>query len=126
MLEEKDYVMRIIHEMIRTMVKLLLNIDMDDGKQEVLSDGVMADEYGRLLSMIADGRINEAENRLYEFLDEDNTDHLELALRFYDKLNELDDEALERAGFSRDEVKEGLMRTARIYGCEGFIDTGMY
>ena len=104
MLEEKDYLMRIIHEMIRTMVKLLLNIDMDDSKQEVFTDGVMADEYGRLLSMIADGRINEAENRLYEFLDEDNMDHLELALRFYDKLNELDDETLERAGFSRDEM----------------------
>ena len=126
MLEEKDYVMRIIHEMIRTMAKLLLNIDVDDNKQEQFLDGVMADEYGRLLSMIGKGEINEAENRLCEFLDEENMDHLELALRFYDKLNELDDETLERAGFSRDEIKEGLMRTARIYGCEGFIDTGMY
>lgn len=126
MLEDKDYVMRIIHEIIRTMVKLLLNIDMDDGKQELPADSKAADEYGRLLSMIGNGEINEAENRLYEFLDEGNMDHLELALRFYDKLNELDDEALKRAGFSRDEIKEGLIRAARIYGCEGFIDTGMY
>ena len=82
MYEEKDYIMRLIHELIRTLMKLLCGVDLDRREEDVLP----ATRKGRYLSfrqMIDDGDINEAENLLQEGLDIHDKADLELALLFY-------------------------------------------
>ena len=70
----------------------------------------------RLLKMLDEGRINEAENMLFDALDTNDTNYLLLAVDFYQRLNDKSDDELERGGFSRDEVKDGFCEVASMYG----------
>ena len=65
---KQDYLMRLIHEMVRTIMKLIFNIDEKtvDIEQELKET---SDLYGRLLKLADAGKINEAENLLYEQLE---------------------------------------------------------
>lgn len=72
--------------------------------------------HKQLLEMIKQGQINEAENLLYDNVDFTNGRHLELALDFYERLNDLDDEFLEKNNFSRQEIEQGLEEIAQEFG----------
>ena len=68
-------------------------------------------ENDRLARMIDGGQINEAEDLLFDLLENDGREDRKkaaLALAFYDHLNEKDDAFLEAAGFSREEIIKGL------------------
>lgn len=115
MYEEKDYIMRLIHELIRTLMKLLCGVDLDRREEDVLP----ATRKGRYLSfrqMIDDGDINEAENLLQEGLDIHDKADLELALLFYHYLNQKDDEFLKAHNFSREEIQDGVAYVVDLYG----------
>ena len=60
---KQDYLMRLIHEMVRTIMKLIFNIDEKtvDIEQELKET---SDLYGRLLKLADEGKINEAEKLL--------------------------------------------------------------
>ena len=63
----------------------------------------------------ADGRINDAENRLFEVLTRDPSQcNLTVAATFYEELAELRDDQLALAGFPREEILEGIRAVARI------------
>ena len=93
MLEDKDYIMRIVHEWIRTLIKLIFNKDIDKDDEEPVSLEVI-EQYKKLLSMIDDGEINEAENILIDGLKEGDRAYFEMALLFYEKLSGKTDEFL--------------------------------
>lgn len=115
MYEEKDYIMRLIHELIRTLMKLLCGVDLDRREEDVLP----ATRKGRYLNfrqMIDDGNINEAENLLQEGLDIHDKADLELALLFYHYLNQKDDEFLKAHNFSREEIQDGVAYVVDLYG----------
>ena len=84
MLEDKDYIMRIVHEWIRTLIRLIFNKDIDKDDKEPVSLE-MIEQYKKLLSMIDDGEINEAENVLIDGLKAGDRDYFEMALLFYEK-----------------------------------------
>jgi hypothetical protein len=70
---------------------------------------------GDLRRMTHAGNINEAENLLFERLLTDPTSHnLSVAGIFYEELSQLTDEKLNLAGFSRQEIMEGLQSVERI------------
>lgn len=72
--------------------------------------------HRRLLQLLKEGKINEAENMLFEEVDTNDIKYLELALDFYNRLNEMDDEFLENNNFSRKEVEEGLKDLLKEFG----------
>ncbi len=109
---EKDYIMRLIHGTAMVLARLLLGRQMEE-------EGEIADalekqekaENDRLRRMIDGGNINEAEERLFELLEKtawEDRQKAALALSFYDYVNSKEDEFLEKADFSRDEIAEGL------------------
>lgn len=53
---------------------------------------------------------------LFEEVDTNDIKYLELALDFYNRLNEMDDEFLENNNFSRKEVEEGLKDLLKEFG----------
>ena len=115
MYEEKDYIMRLIHELIRTLIKLLCGADPDRSEEELLP----AAKKGRYLSlrqMLDDGEINQAENLLQEELDIHDRADLEMALLFYRSLNRKSDEFLEDHNFSREEIRDGISYVVDLYG----------
>ena len=78
-----------------------------------------SDLYIRLVRLADAGKINEAENLLYEQLENGQPEYLKAALGFYDHLNDYTEEFLDKADFSREEIKSGLVSVLRMYGYEG-------
>lgn len=68
--------------------------------------------------MLDEGKVNEAENRLYEELDPARLPMLELALAFYSRLNQFDDAYLEAHNYSRQEIEEGLHAVTKLFGIQ--------
>lgn len=133
---EQDYIMRLIKEMVRSLLKLLFHIDMQSPIEELLHDREAKDTLRDLAGMVDRGEINEAENRLYAMLaeaegdgaqagvpaDAQDRERLELALLFYGYLNEKDDEFLHDHGYSREEIRSGLEDWVERYGLKGMAE----
>ncbi len=69
----------------------------------------------RLRELTAQGRINDAENYLFEVLDTHVTEEkIAVALEFYTELGTLTDDQLHAAGFSREEILEGLTALSKL------------
>lgn len=105
---EQDYVIRLIKEMVRAILKLLFNIDTESPTVELLENKEEKKTLESLLDMVDAGKINEAENRLYDLISDTDVNGLEVALLFYSYLNDKTDDFLEANDFSRDEIKLGL------------------
>ena len=69
----------------------------------------------RLLDFIDEGRFNEAENLLFDTLRPEDKAYLNVAVDFYMRLNELDNDTLEAGNFPREEISEGLSDVLRLY-----------
>ena len=119
---EQDYVMRLIKEMVRAILKLLFNIDTDSPSAELLEDAKEQQTLDELLDMVDNGFINEAENKIYEITEEGEKTDLEMALLFYSYLNDKSDDFLEAHNYSRDEIKAGLKAITARYGVDGFAE----
>lgn len=120
---ENDYIMRMIHEMVRAMIRLLLGVDTDASEALILPETVENDDFQSLLSLVEQGQINEAENRLSDLLLADPGRYFKVALLFYDYLNEMDDDALAAAGYSREEIADGLKSVMAQCGHGEIADT---
>ena len=121
MFEEKDYYMRIVHELVRMLIRLVFNKDIDRDEEEAVPLEVL-EKYKKLISMIDDGQINEAENLLLDGLKPDSRAYFELALMFYEKLNGKTDEFLEEHDYSREEVTDGIKYVVDFYGYGSLMD----
>lgn len=110
---EQDYVMRMIHEMVRAVLKLVFQIDSEPVTAELLDTKEDHELFERLLRLVDKGRIEEAEE-LVRMLGRDDGS-LKLALLFYSALNEKSDAFLEANGFSREQIKAGLIETAERF-----------
>lgn len=121
MIEQKDYVMRSVHEWVRTLIKLIFNQDIDKDDDDGISLEVM-ELYRKLLSMIDDGKINEAENILVDGLETGGQAYFEMALLFYEKLSGKTEEFLAEHDYSQEEVVDGLKYVVDYYGYGSLMD----
>ena len=120
---EQDYIMRLIKEMIRTILKLLFNIDMETPTTELLKNEEERATLETLLNMVDDGDINEAENKIFEIVEAGKRESLELVLLFYSYLNDKSDEFLAENNFSRKEIQDDLKCILSKYGLDGMAET---
>ena len=119
---EQDYIIRLIKEMIRAILKLLFHMDTDNPNKDLLEEKESQDTLEKLLDMVDNGDINEAENQIYDMTSDDNMVNLEVALLFYSYLNEKEDDFLQKNDFSRDEIKSGLKELISRYGLTGMAE----
>ncbi|MGN1184548.1 MAG: DUF6483 family protein [Oliverpabstia sp.] len=119
---EQDYIMRLIKEMVRAILKLLFSIDTESPSSELLKDAEEKQTLESLLDLVDAGRIDEAENRIFEITENLNKSNFEIALLFYSYLNDKSDDFLEENIFSRDEVKQGLKDIASRYGVDSVAE----
>ena len=117
---EQDYVMRLIKEMIRVILKLLFNIDIETPTTGLIENEEEKATLEALLDMIDEGAIGEAENIIFE-LAEDNAD-LEMILLFYSYLNDKSDTFLLENHFSRTELHADLKNILSQYGLDSMIE----
>ena len=117
---EQDYIMRMIHQVIWAMFKLLFQIDVDAAGELPLlpreGDGKRLEE---LTDMIDGGRIGEAEDIVFDIADEKNPEDVRLVLLFFLRVNDKTDAFLEEHGFTRKELADDLKAILAKYGLDG-------
>lgn len=116
---EQDYIMRLVKEIIRVLLKLLFNLDVETPRSDLLESQEEKGILDALLDMVDAGNIDEAENQIYGLTAYGDTKHLETALLFYSYLNEKSDDFLKEHHFSREEIRSGLHDVVAGYGLEG-------
>lgn len=120
---EQDYIMRLVKEMIRTILKLIFDIDMDSPEEKLIAETKYGDALKNLLQMIDNGNINEAEDALFELPENNDKYKLEAAMIFYAHLNQKDNDFLEKHDFSREEIVMGLKTMISDYGLGDIAET---
>ena len=93
--DEKDYIMRMIKEMVRVLFSLMfgkkyVSVELEKENKYEVSGKNLKD----FLDMIDSGQINEAENILLDNIDYTNNDDVMAAALFYQYLSEKDSEFL--------------------------------
>ena len=119
---EKDYIMRLIHGIALVLARLLLGRQMEsEGEIATILVKKEKEQNDLLLRMVDDGEINKAEERLFDLLENaswDDRHKAAVAICFYSHVNDKDDEFLEKADFTRDEIMEGLEDAMRAVHME--------
>ena len=107
--DEKDYIMRMIKEMVRILFSLIygkkyVSVELEkENKYEVSGKNLKS-----FLDMIDSGQINEAENILLDNIDYANNDEVMAAALFYHYLSEKDSEFLINNNYTKEEVLSGF------------------
>lgn len=115
--DEKDYIMRIIKEVVRVLFSLMLgkqyrSVELpDENKYEV--SGKALKEFKK---MVDEGFINEAENILLENIDYTQKEEVFAAILFYQYIGEKDNNFLTEHNYSKEEALDGIKRLAEQQG----------
>ena len=105
--DEKDYIMRMIKEMVRVLFSLIfgkkyVSVELEN-KYEVSGKNLKD-----FLDMIDFGEINEAENILLDSIDYTDRNEVMAAALFYQYLSEKDSEFLKNNNYTKEEVMSGF------------------
>ncbi len=115
--DEKDYIMRIIKEMVRVFLSMILgkqynSVELPNENKYEVSGKALA-EFEK---MVNQGCINEAENILLENIDYTKKEEVVAAILFYQYVSEKDNEFLAAHNYSREEALDGIKRLAKKSG----------
>ena len=117
----QDWLMRQIETITRYVFSILL------GREDELTSDIQIETQQqtngatntlsfRLSGLVQQGRLGEAEDLLYSSVEDGDPEALTAGLRFYNELNLLSDETLQRCDFPRDEILSGLRELCAAYG----------
>ena len=107
--DEKDYIMRMIKEMVRVLFSLAfgkkyVSVELEkENKYEVSGKNLKI-----FLNMIDLGQINEAENILLDSIDYTNKNEVMAVALFYQYLSEKDNQFLENNNYTKEEMLSGF------------------
>ena len=107
--DEKDYIMRMIKEMVRVLFslavgKMYVSVELEkENKYEVSGKNLKI-----FLNMIDLVQINEAENILLDSIDYTNKNEVMAVALFYQYLSEKDNQFLENNNYTKEEVLSGF------------------
>lgn len=116
----QDWLMRQVDMLVQAFARLLLGKDAGDTLLEEWNESSTAGEAdpfaAELNALLDEGKINEAEDLLFDRIGGGDPAYIKTGLEFYARVNRRSDEFLEAYDFSREEVREGLEDFARSYG----------
>lgn len=120
--DEKDYIMRMIKEMVQVLFSLVfgkkyVSVELEDENKYEVSGNTL--KY--FFDMIDQGDINEAENLLLEDLDYTNKEEVMAAAFFYQHLSQKDDDFLRRNDYTKEEVLFGFKQLLKKSGYKDLI-----
>ena len=119
---QDDFILRQIREMIHAVMRMLFQVNASELSPEVIEDASARTVLEELLALTDEGRIDEAENQLYEMTCDGDRQNLEIGLLFYYNLNGKDDDFLEVHNFSREETMTGIQDLADRYQLSGIAE----
>ena len=122
-MDEKDYIMRVIKEMVRVLFSLLFGKKYSSAQQEHENKyEVAGHKLNELLAMVDQGKINEAENLLLDNIDHANKNDIAAAALFYQYLSEKEDDFLMQHNYSKEEVLDGMIQLLKRSGYGDLTD----
>ncbi|MFT8313670.1 MAG: DUF6483 family protein [Clostridium sp.] len=112
-MNESDYIMKLIKSSTQLLVTIFSGKNAMDSLVNEQNGNVTISENDLLSIMLNNyinaGKINEAENMIFEHIEICKSPfNLQIALSFYKKLNLWSDDKLAKCNFSRNEIVEGL------------------
>ena len=119
---QDDFILRQIREMIHAVMRMLFQVNASELSPEVIEDASARTVLEELLALTDEGRIDEAENQLYEMTCDGDRQNLEIGLLFYYNHNGKDDDFLEVHNFSREEIMTGIQDLADRYQLSGIAE----
>ena len=119
---QDDFILRQIREMIHAVMKMLFQVNASELGPEVIEDAAARKALDDLITLTDEGRIDDAENQLYEMNCDGDRQNLEIGLLFYYNLNGKDDDFLEAHNFSREEIMTGIQDLADRYQLSGIAE----
>ena len=119
---QDDFLLRQIREMVHAVMKMLFQVSASELTPEVIEDSTARTTLENLIALTDEGKIDEAENQLYEMTCDGDRQNLEIGLLFYYNLNGKDDDFLEVHNFSREEIMTGIQDLADRYQLSGIAE----
>ena len=119
---QDDFILRQIREMVHAVMKMLFQVSASELTPEVIEDSTARTTLENLIALTDEGKIDEAENQLYEMTCDGDRQNLEIGLLFYYNLNGKDDDFLEVHNFSREEIMTGIQDLADRYQLSGIAE----
>ena len=117
MIHEKDWLMRQILTAVEMMARIIFRKTQPRYEIMDVENMTAADQlHEKLLGLLGQMRLNDAENLLFEKLDTDDQAFLLVAIDFYARVNELEDGELAVYDFSREEIESGLQDVKELFG----------
>lgn len=120
---EKDYILRMVKDLVKSIAHIVLS------KSEIEYKLPENDEYSRidylyvrLLELVNQGKINDAEDMLFDEINTSDMKQFEMAMSFYLYLNDFGDDYLESNDYSRDEISEGIKSICKEYGVSSMVE----
>lgn len=114
---QKDFIIREIESFSKFVIGIFRKekfmTEVQGGQGEFIENDYL---FYRFQKMIYDGKINEAENELFEIIEKDpKLEHLKLAEKFYSEVIKMSNDYLQRQNYSREEIFESLDQLKDIY-----------
>ena len=119
---QDDFILRQIREMVHAVMKMMFQVSESELTPEVIEDSTARTTLENLIALTDEGKIDEAENQLYEMTCDGDRQNLEIGLLFYYNLNGKDDDFLEVHNFSREEIMTGIQDLADRYQLSGIAE----
>lgn len=120
---EKDYILRMVKDLVKSIAHIVLS------KSEIEYELPEKDDYSRvdylyvrLLELVNQGKINDAEDMLFNEINTSDMKQFEMAMSFYLYLNDFGDNYLESNDYSRDEISEGIKSICKEYGVSSMVE----
>ena len=105
---------------IENFSKFVIKLFRKEDKEFEMEQGNLIENdllFYRFREMVYQGKINEAENALFEMIEADpKLEYLKLAEKFYSEVVKMSDDYLQEQQYSREEVFESLDQLMAIYG----------
>ncbi len=119
---EKDYIMRLIHGIVRMLARMIFGENIEDeGELVSIMDAAGREKNDYFRRMIDKGQVNAAEEKLFDLIETaawGDRQKAALVIAFYDYLIGKDESFLAQADFSRDEIISGLQDAMRAVNME--------
>lgn len=120
MMNENDYFMRLIKSGTELLVTIFSGKNVMDSLVNEQSNKTSISESNLLEIMInkyiSEGKIDEAENLLFERINEcKSASNYDVAISFYKKINTWSEEKLAECNFSKTEIIDGLKDVGKLY-----------
>lgn len=121
---KNDWIMTEISKAIKFLLLILFNKKETDLEYlYVMESPRYKLQFERIKDLVKEGRASEAEELLFEREDSSDMVNFEIALWFYNELNNMEDSQLSEMNFSRTEIKDGLKDLLNLYGFTEYAKT---